>query len=90
MLFTPDLYMCETNLSLKFPETSAPYLCKSDQYARCALFAAHQRDRPQLLAHLKSAESIVLLYDVERLETLHHLDSFWLPLIEANTDVRQI
>lgn len=36
---------------------------------------------------MKSAESILVLYDVQRPDTLTHLDTFWLPLIEANAKV---
>ncbi|CAN0509584.1 unnamed protein product [Ectocarpus sp. 8 AP-2014] len=36
---------------------------------------------------MQSAESILVLYDVQRPETLTHLDTFWLPLIEANAEV---
>lgn len=51
----------------------------------CSL--ALPRDRQQLVEKMQSAESILVLYDVQRLETLTHLDTFWLPLIEANAEV---
>lgn len=38
---------------------------------------------------MQSAQSIVVMYDVERQETLTHVDTFWLPLIEANTKVSE-
>lgn len=43
--------------------------------------------RGQLVANLKNAGSIVLIYDVERMETLARLNSVWLPLIETHTKV---
>lgn len=36
---------------------------------------------------MQSAESIIVLYDVQRPDTLTHLGTFWLPLIEANARV---
>lgn len=63
------------------------------EYGLSTLFctsSALVRDQPQLLESLKNAESIVLMYDVARLETLTHLDTFWLPLIEANTEASVI
>eukprot|EP00752_Nemacystus_decipiens_P001317 g1307.t1 len=46
--------------------------------------SALPRDRQQLVEKMRSAESILVLYDAQRPETLAHLDTFWLPLIEAN------
>eukprot|EP00903_Cladosiphon_okamuranus_P007205 g6994.t2 len=46
--------------------------------------SALPRDRQQLVEKMQSAESILVLYDVQRPDTLTHLDTFWLPLIEAN------
>lgn len=43
--------------------------------------------RGQLVANLKNAGSIVLMYDVERMDTLARLNSVWLPLIETHTKV---
>ncbi|CAM9711968.1 unnamed protein product, partial [Hapterophycus canaliculatus] len=46
--------------------------------------SALPRDRQQLVEKMRSAESVLVLYDAQRPETLAHLDTFWLPLIEAN------
>ena len=53
-------------------------------------WTALPRDRQQLLEKMQSAESIVVLYDVQRPDTLTHLDTFWLPLIEVNTKARLV
>lgn len=52
--------------------------------SRSPVRPALSRDRQQLIEKMESADSIVLLYDVTRPETLMRLDTFWLPLMERN------
>ncbi|CAM9807251.1 unnamed protein product [Pylaiella littoralis] len=48
--------------------------------------SALPRDQRQLIEKIRSADSILVLYDVQRPDTLANLDAFWLPLIEANAN----
>lgn len=58
--------------------------------SRSPVRLALSRDRQQLIEKMESADSIVLLYDVTRPETLMRLDTFWLPLMERNAQARLI